>query len=324
MTEYNRTDIKLRGVDNVLSDQDYVRQSLELNLFFMRIAKEHSIFLEAGLPCHCYSLICEAEFLKNEFSKLLKETIRLSEGIVSPGVLNSGELVTDMTLDAERETQYYSGIKIDSSITISEMSLEKENLRPITPKLVKQVNLLNQRALAATMRIAGYKAKLLQDVLACRLFTFNYPLLIDHVLREAKFYLRMLDKLQKRESFDMVKEAVFEENFWNRIMAEHAKFIRGLLDPTEVQLFNTANDFGKKFDDLTAEANAMVQNIGLLPSVTDESLKAATDIRDFKKQGTQGIIECKIRSIAYPLLGDHVVREANHYIRMLNGFKNLG
>ncbi|WP_460285242.1 DUF2935 domain-containing protein [Clostridium botulinum] len=27
-------------------------------------------------------------------------------------------------------------------------------------------------------------------------------------------------------------------------MAEHAKFIRGLLDPTEVKLFNTANDYG--------------------------------------------------------------------------------
>lgn len=308
----------------MLSDQDYVRQSLELNLFFMRIAKEHSIFLEAGLPCNCYSLIYEAEFLKNEFSRLLMETIRLSEGIISPEVLNSGELVTDMTLDSERETQYYSGIKIDSGITISEMSLEKDNPRPVTQELVRQVNSLNQRALAATMGIAAFKAKLLQDVLACRLFTFNYPLLIDHVLREARFYLRMLNKLQRRESFDMVSEAAFEETFWNRIMAEHAKFIRGLLDPTEVQLFNTANDFGKIFDDLTAEANAMAQNIGLLPKVTDESLKAAADIRDFKKQGTRGLIDCKIRSIAYPLLGDHVVREANHYIRILKGFKSLG
>jgi hypothetical protein len=44
------------------------------------------------------------------------------------------------------------------------------------------------------------------------------------------------------------------------------------------------------------------------------------DIRDFKRQGTEGIIQCKIRSITFPLLEDHVVREANHYIRMLKSF----
>ncbi|BDB00808.1 hypothetical protein CBOS2020_08820 [Clostridium botulinum] len=32
----------------MLSDIKFVRQSLELNLFFMRIAKEHSIFLRAS------------------------------------------------------------------------------------------------------------------------------------------------------------------------------------------------------------------------------------------------------------------------------------
>jgi hypothetical protein len=61
--------------------------------------------------------------------------------------------------------------------------------------------------------------------------------------------------------------------------------------------------------------------MGLLPEVTDRSLKNTIDIRNFKRQGTEGLIQCKIKSIAFPLLGDHVVREANHYIRMLKNFK---
>jgi hypothetical protein len=104
-------------------------------------------------------------------------------------------------------------------------------------------------------------------------------------------------------------------------MAEHSKFIRGLLDPAEEKLFDTANDFGKKFDQLTAEARNLSNDMGLLPQVTDRSLKNTIDIRDFKKQGTEGLVQCKIKSIAFPLLGDHVVREANHYIRMLKNFK---
>ncbi|AJD26696.1 hypothetical protein T257_844 [Clostridium botulinum CDC_297] len=103
-------------------------------------------------------------------------------------------------------------------------------------------------------------------------------------------------------------------------MAEHAKFIRGLLDPTEVKLFNTENDYGKRFDELTIESQNLAESLGLLPNVTQKSLKDTVGIRDFKKQGTEGLINCNIKSIAYPLLGDHVVREANHYIRLLKSF----
>lgn len=305
----------------MLSNSEFVRQSLELNLFFMRIAKEHSIFLEAGFTTRDQQYIEQSEMLKNIFSQLLVETIRMSQGIISPEVANSGELVTDLTLDAERETQFYTNIKIDPNITRAEAALAESRPGNITMNTVRMVEDLNNRAIRAAQQIAGFKSNLLQNVLSCRMFTTNYPLLIDHILREAKFYLRMLTMLQRREEFDIAREAAYQETFWNRIMAEHSKFIRGLLDPTEEKLFDTANDFGKKFDMLTAEARNLSQDMGLLPEVTDRSLKNTVEIRDFKRQGTEGIIQCQIKSIAFPLLGDHVVREANHYIRMLKNFK---
>ncbi|WP_055667005.1 DUF2935 domain-containing protein [Desnuesiella massiliensis] len=307
----------------MISNSEFVRQSLELNLFFMRIAKEHSIFLEAGFTERDQLFIEQAEMLKNMFSQLLVETIRISEGIISPEVTNSGELVTDLTLDSERKTEFYTSICIDSNITRMEAGLSTASPRPITMRTVRMVEDLNNRAIMAAQQIASFKSNLLQNVLSCRMFTTNYPLLIDHILREAKFYLRMLRKLQKKEEFDIAREVVYQETFWNKIMAEHSKFIRGLLDPTEEKLFDTANDFGKKFDELTEEAKNLSKNLGLLPSVTDKSLINTVGIRDFKKQGTEGLIQCTIRSIAFPLLGDHVVREANHYIRILKGFKKI-
>jgi hypothetical protein len=287
----------------------------------MRIAKEHSIFLEAGFTTRDQQFIEQSEMLKNIFSQLLVETIRMSEGIISPEVANSGELVTDLTLAAERETQFYTNIKIDPNITRAEAALAESSPGNITMNTVRMVEDLNNRAIRAAQQIAGFKSNLLQNVLSCRMFTTNYPLLIDHILREAKFYLRMLTMLQRKEEFDIAREAAYQETFWNRIMAEHSKFIRGLLDPTEEKLFDTANDFGKRFDELTLEARNLSQDMGLLPEVTDRSLKNTVDIRDFKRQGTEGLIQCQIRSIAFPLLGDHVVREANHYIRMLKDFK---
>ncbi len=182
----------------MLSDIKFVRQSLELNLFFMRIAKEHSIFLRASFTPKS-SLARQADMLKNQFSQLLVETIQLSYGIISPEVANSGELITDMTLDAEEETEYYTAIPIDTNITRMEANLiECTNVRQDSD-IVMCVTELNQRAMFAAKQIASFKSKLLKDVLSCKVFTTNYPLLIDHILREAQFYLRMLTMLQNRQ-----------------------------------------------------------------------------------------------------------------------------
>ena len=103
-------------------------------------------------------------------------------------------------------------------------------------------------------------------------------------------------------------------------MAEHSKFIRGLLDPTEDELINAANNFGSEFDKLITESKEAMDKIIPISKVTEDSLKATMEIAKFKSQGTQGLVECKIKSIMIPLLGDHTLREANHYLRLLKIF----
>ena len=59
----------------------------------------------------------------------------------------------------------------------------------------------------------------------------------------------------------------------------------------------------------------------MLPDVTKESKKATKKFKDFKVQGTEGLINCNIKSIIVPLLGDHVLREANHYLLLLSKYE---
>lgn len=307
----------------MLSELEFITQSLELNLFFMRIAKEHAIFMEAAFVPKNNNLAEQADMLKDTFEKLLKRTIRMSEGVLSPQVMTSGEIITEMTYEAERETEYYTGIDINSNLTNKEISLLKNTSDGYSSSLAESVYYLNAEALQAARAIADFKSRLLQDVLSCKVYTFNYPLLIDHILREARFYIRALNRLQRRSEQDSLQDIVEQEVFWNRIMAEHSKFIRGVLDPTENELFTTANNFANEFDRLTIEAEQLSAQMGLLPQVTGRSLEATQRIRDFKRSGTEGLLDCKIRSIALPLLGDHVVREANHYLRILKSYKSI-
>ena len=99
-------------------------------------------------------------------------------------------------------------------------------------------------------------------------------------------------------------------------MMEHAQFIRGLLDPTECELIETANEFAKDYCRLleeTREQDRKAMNEGLDARI----LQTTKQYQQFKTAGTEGITGCEIRSIILPLLADHVLREANHYLRIL-------
>jgi len=60
-----------------------------------------------------------------------------------------------------------------------------------------------------------------------------------------------------------------------------------------------------------------------LDRITEESLVATREVSKFNAQGTEGLLECKIQSIILPLLGDHVLRESNHFIRLLEKFQKI-
>lgn len=290
--------------------ENYVAQSLELHLFFGRIMKEHSLFLKAGFTPVNLNFSAKAEFYKNEFEKLLSRAVTLSNGIISGNVLNSGEIVTEFTLTAERQTEKLTGIHINCNITERELNLSSCSCHDITNRF-GQVKALNRTALRLLNGLIALKEEILNKVLNCQMFTMNYPLLIDHILREAKLYCKYVQMLETDGEIG-IQSMKDIECFWNQIMMEHALFIRGLLDPSETELINSADAFVADYSALLNSCHN-AQNRALTIDYMTETRK----FRDFKTAGAKGIESCQIRSLILPLLADHVLREANHFIRIL-------
>ncbi len=302
-----------------MTSNDYIKQSLALHLFFARIMKEHSFFLEAAFTPKDKSFTDQADAFRRAFDGLLTDVVSLSNGVVNQDVLASGEVFTPYTLHAEQASAFYTGVALQISITQAEAGLAGGGI-VTNPMLEQRVSKLNEDAIKLVGGLIQLKTGILSDVLACKMFTMNYPLLLDHILREAKLYLSTLQKLQSRMDTNLEQQALEQETFWNRIMAEHSKFIRGLLDPTENDLIISADQFGSQFDQLTADARQAMDRTIPLSKVTADSLRATNEIRDFNAAGVQGILYCQIKSIIIPLLADHVLRESNHYLRLLNMF----
>jgi len=300
-----------------MTEQQYVVLSLESHLFFGRIMKEHAIFLEAGFTPANSDFSKTANQFKEQFETVLRHALHLGNGIIRPEVVLSGEIVTDYTLGSERQTQDFTGIEIDQHITRLEQSLHGAANPHITPELVHQVRELSANTRRSLDGLIAFKTQVLDEVLSCRMFTALYPLLLAHILREAQEYQRTLEALEHGQSPEGHMQEI--ELFWDQIMLEHAFFIRGSLDPSENKLIHTSNAFAKEYNELLRMTRTATDEA--LHSVTERTLQETLKYRDFKAAGAKGIAACKVRSTILPLLADHVLREANRFVRVLKEFE---
>lgn len=294
----------------------YIQDSMEINLFFLRIMKEHALFLMLGFTPKNKQMAEQAQAYREKLDELFAQTIKMSKGYITQAVMASGELFTPFTQDAENKTQEYTGVPINSQLTRDEQNIGGSAMPPVSMK--QEADQLNNKTLALLDELQQFQQGLLDDVLACRVFTVNYPLIIDHIIRETAHYMAMLKMLMSGETNMGPREFAMEQAFWNNNLGEHAQFTDGLLDPAEAELKNNAGAHAAELLSLEQQALMASRMLNRLPEVTMRSMGAAVAMRNFDQQGTKGLLSCKIRSVIIPLLADHDLREANHYIRILN------
>lgn len=190
------------------------------------------------------------------------------------------------------------------------------------------IRAFNTEVHTAVSHIWAFKRKILGLILQCKLpGQNNFPLLVDHVSREANYFRNRLEELNNG-TLEPLHDAIIDENvFFLRIMADHAKFISHLLDPSERKLIAQAREFSHDFDTLLYQAmdlssmRPQSQTVPLLSQFVDENKVSVESLRDFKKTARDLIAECRIKSIIHPLLADHVYREAEHFLFILDAFE---
>ncbi|WP_054950653.1 DUF2935 domain-containing protein [Numidum massiliense] len=254
-----------------ISEAEFVQQSINESLFWLRIMKEHALFMSEGFDRSDKKLIREADQFFVMFDRRLTDVRALRRD----------------------------------------------------PDVVRR---FNEGTIMLARRFREFKSNVLLLIIQCKINGFNFPLLIDHIAREAGYFVETLRNLNRGMSEPLADRIVDENVFWLRIMADHSKFIASLLDQSERKLVTVANTFSDEFDQLLAQARdleSMVKQtepsfFNTLTRFTTDVQMATTDLRNFKKDARDLIRQCQSLSIINPLLADHVTREANKFLSILN------
>jgi hypothetical protein len=202
---------------------------------------------------------------------------------------------------------------------------EQEKRAYQTPNNVTAVRKLNEDTIQLVLGLRNFKRNLLILIINCKIMGFNFPLLVDHIAREAEYFMRTLKKFNEG-ILDPIQDAIIKENvFWLKIMMEHSRFIASLLDQSERNLVKTALKFGDDFEVLLNQARDVESMLykkkptyPIIGKLNKDSENATHELRAFKQAGLDLIKSCQIRSVIDPLLADHVVREADHFLQMVH------
>lgn len=254
----------------LLPEQMFIERSLVENKFWLRIMKEHAMFLGEGMSRGDKDLIAQTDRFFHYFEQQEKRAHQI-------------------------------------------------------PQTEEAVRKLNEDSIQLVYGFRNFKRNLLILIVNCKISGFNFPLLVEHIAREAEYFMNSLQKFNQG-ILEPIQDAIIHENvFWLRIMMEHSRFISALLDQSERNLVNTARKFGDDFEVLLNQARDVESMLyrkqptyPIIGKMNQDSENAAEEIRDFKKSGLQMIQACQIRNVINPLLADHVVREAEHFLFMIH------
>ncbi|PFA69773.1 hypothetical protein CN378_03125 [Bacillus sp. AFS015802] len=211
-------------------------------------------------------------------------------------------------------------------ITLFERIEEKLSRYSLNSEL-RQVQAFNSEVYQAAAAIWGYKRKILGLTLRCEIRHNNFPLLIDHTSREAAYFANRLKELNEGRLAPTPDDVIQENVFFLKIMADHAKFIGHLLDPSERQLVEQAREFSHDFDQLMFQAvdldsmRHQSETEPLLDQFLDQNRVSVVSLRDFKKTARELIEACRIKSNIHPLLADHTFREAERFLEIIDLFE---
>ena len=272
--------------------------------------KEHLFFIQTSLTPVEEDIQRMADLLKRSLEELMLEILPLANECISKEVLDSAELITQYTLPAERFTSILTGASIKIEVTEKESELLYDKYCDHSEWLESYLNNFNSRVFNIMEEVLMFKERILKGSLECKFFITMYPGMLEHIVNETKVYLQILNCLKDKEPF--TKTLCEELNFWNHIMKEHALFIDGMLDPSEKCLKETAGKFVLNYEFLLKECLKMHKK-----DVVNKSFRLTEYIKEYKTTAIEGLLNCEMKAIITPLLADHMLREANHYLRLL-------
>ncbi|MDF2904016.1 MAG: hypothetical protein K0S25_1654, partial [Bacillus sp. (in: firmicutes)] len=117
-----------------------------------------------------------------------------------------------------------------------------------------------------------------------------------------------------------IERSLTENRFWLRIMKEHSYFLGEGFSRNDKHLIQQTDRFYHYFEEQEKRAYQTPNNVTAIRKLNEDSIQLVLGLRNFKRNLLIMIINCKVTGFNFPLLVDHIAREAEYFMRTLKKF----
>lgn len=294
----------------MISDEEYIRQSIESNLLYCGSILELTYSLGFSFLSKDIAMRDEIKNFYNRFKRQMQKTLKISNQNISQELIDSNVLYTKYTIPLYELTEELTENKADIEIVTNLMML-KSGTPIVSNELLNEVTTINEETLKILKEYIDFTTYIYNQVLKSNLFIYKYGLYIEEIRNRASFYYDNLHRILNKEQvsiilFDKTIEGIKD------LMERNALFINGFVNQSEDGIILEARNFANEFHNLDL-SNITTLSEEELQNTYNTALNLIDSFINFVTRLIEKVLNKNLQFIVVPAFLDICLREANDF-----------
>lgn len=294
----------------MISDEEYIRQSIESNLLYCGSILELTYSLGFSFLSKDIAMRDEIKNFYNRFKRQMQKTLKISNQNISQELIDSNVLYTKYTIPLYELTEELTENKADIEIVTNLMML-KSGTPIVSNELLNEVTTINEETLKILKEYIDFTTYIHNQVLKSNLFIYKYGLYIEEIRNRASFYYDNLHRILNKEQvsiilFDKTIEGIKD------LMERNALFINGFVNQSEDGIILEARNFANEFHNLDL-SNITTLSEEELQNTYNTALNLIDSFINFVTRLIEKVLNKNLQFIVVPAFLDICLREANDF-----------
>ena len=301
----------------MLTNKDIYEESMVNHIYFAGSIRSFCITIGLTFFKNNQDYIDRAIALGYRSTDIINEALKLMNKELADAVLENEVYITPYTKELELLTEklfdisLVIGVDKDLEILKNKSSVNYDNV-------INRVNKLNSDSLELINNFKEFVTEIKTKLESGDLFSYLYIDFFNYMFDEISVYGRDIKRIESKNDYTefYLREFVY---YFNELLGDSAKFIRGFLDTTYQELFDRASYFVNAFASLTEKYLKDKDNSNL--SIETERL-----VNEYKKYVTdliKRLLDSKTYFITPPVTLDNFLTNINVYLFILKYTRSL-
>lgn len=296
----------------MLTNKDIYQESLVNHIYFAGSIRSFCTTIGLTFFKNNQDYIDLAIALGYRATDIINESIMLMNKELADAVLENDVYITPYTKDLDLLTEKLFDISLVIGVD-KDLEILKNKSSVNYDEAITRVNKLNSDSLSLINDFKEFVTEIKTKLENGDLFSYLYIDFFNYMFDEISVYGRDIKRIESKNDYTdfYLREFTY---YFNELLRESAKYIRGFLDTTEQELFDKASYFVNAFAALTEK---YLKNKDNSINLSVETERLVTNYKDYVVSIIERLLEAKTYFITPPVTLDNFLTNINVYLFIL-------